>query len=480
MDDSPSSTAPIPRPISRKRSKSVTWDDIASTASSASSRSSSAKRQRRTNSSAEREFNFQFASEDEFEHWDVPERYKLVKVLGKGSYGEVAEAYDKITERKVAIKRMPDVLSEETDAIRMFREIFILRRLKHKHVCDLVDILKPPKDLKEFRDVYMVFEFLDTDLYKLLQSEQYLTDEHVQSFLYQLLCGIKHIHAANCIHRDLKPANILLNEDCTLKICDFGLSRVMPKKNSSSSSLLPKSPMPLKKSSSGGAITTSSSSRKSKNKAGRPQQLNRSMTKHVVTRWYRSPELILLQNYDTAVDIWSAGCIFAELLSMQKKNVSDYRKRRALFPGKSCFPLTGRGSSPYNDSYDQLNVIFDVIGTPSKEDYVEFANVGGYLEKLERKRPKDLKKDMWPGCDDRAIDLLLRMLTFNPKRRISVDDALKHPFLKSYAEKCSSKTENGDVPTIDDFPNLPDNISSDALKVIVHREMMDFCREKGE
>jgi len=304
--------------------------------------------------------------EDEFEHWEVPDRYKLVKILGKGSYGEVAEAFDRTTKRKVAIKRMPDVLSEETDARRMFREIFILRRLKHKHVCDLVDILKPPQDLKAFKDVYMVFEFLDTDLYKLLQSEQYLTDEHVQSFLYQLLCGIKHIHAANCIHRDLKPANILLNEDCTLKICDFGLSRVMPKskKSSSSSSMLPKSPLPSNKSSSrtSSSSSSSSSSNKTTNTGSRPQKLNRSMTKHVVTRWYRSPELILLQNYDTAVDVWSAGCIFAELLSMQKKNVKDYRKRRALFPGKSCFPLTGRGSSPYNDSYDQLNVIFDVIG----------------------------------------------------------------------------------------------------------------------
>ena len=476
MDDSSPGSAPIPRPISRKRSKSVTWDDIASTASS-SSRSSSAKRQRRTNSSAEREFNFQFAA-DEFEHWDVPERYELVKVLGKGSYGEVAEAYDRITKRKVAIKRMPDVLSDETDAIRMFREIFILRRLKHKHVINLVDILKPPKELKDFKDVYMVFEFLDTDLYKLLQSEQYLTDEHVQSFLYQLLCGLKHIHAANCIHRDLKPANILLNEDCTLKICDFGLSRVMPKKKSSSSSskssLLPKSPMPSKK-------TSTSSTRAI---AGRPQRLNRSMTKHVVTRWYRCPELILLQNYDTAVDVWSAGCIFAELLSMQKKNVSDYRKRRALFPGKSCFPLTGRGSSPFNDSYDQLNVIFDVIGTPNKADYAGFENVGGYLEKLEKKPRKDLKKTMWPGCDDRAIDLLQRMLTFNPRRRISVDDALKHPFLKSYADKCSRLEDRAEkeIPTIDDFPDLPRNISSDALKAIVHREMMDYCKqkEKGE
>ena len=116
-------------------------------------------------------------------------------------------------------------------------------------------------------------------------------------------------------------------------------------------------------------------------------------------------------------------------------------------------------------------------GTPKKEDYAEFSNVAGYLEKLETKTPKNLKKDMWPGCDDRAIDLLLRMLAFNPKRRISVNDALRHPFLKSYADKV--RKDGGIVPKqIDDFPDLPENLSSDALKAIVHKEMMDFCKEK--
>ncbi|CAN0340556.1 unnamed protein product, partial [Laminaria digitata] len=100
----------------------------------------------------------------------------------------------------------------------------------------------------------------------------------------------------------------------------------------------------------------------------RQRTLKRQLTKHVVTRWYRAPELILLQDYNNAVDVWSLGCILAELLSMQKESAPTSQERSALFPGKSCFPLSAEKPSSYSDRLDQLNVIFDVIGTPSRED----------------------------------------------------------------------------------------------------------------
>ncbi|CAN0431778.1 unnamed protein product, partial [Ectocarpus fasciculatus] len=158
--------------------------------------------------------------------------------------------------------------------------------------------------------------------------------------------------------------------------------------------------------------------------------LKRQLTKHVVTRWYRAPELILLQDYNNAVDMWSLGCILAELLSMQKESFPTSQERNALFPGKSCFPLSAEKPSSYSDALDQLNVIFDVIGTPSREDIQDLGEVRQYLARLAYKPPLDLR-DKYAGASRLALDLLSRMLRFNPSRRITIDEALEHPYLAS-------------------------------------------------
>ncbi|GMI16567.1 hypothetical protein TrLO_g726, partial [Triparma laevis f. longispina] len=237
------------------------------------------------------------------------------------------------------------------------------------------------------------------------------------------------------------PANILLNEDCSLKICDFGLARAVGSESMAQSSTDPSTP---NKNDTKQSQTTSSSSTSSPraNASGsaspagsptdagpRPKGLTRQLTKHVVTRWYRAPELILLQNYDSAVDIWSLGCIFAELLSMQEGSVPSYQDRQPLFPGKSCFPLSADRPTSYADQVDQLNVIFDVIGTPSEEDISSIGNVREYLKKL---KPKDTKRldTYYKAADSQAIDLLSKMLKFNPAKRVTVDQAIEHPFLK--------------------------------------------------
>lgn len=153
--------------------------------------------------------------------------------------------------------------------------------------------------------------------------------------------------------------------------------------------------------------------------------LTRQLTKHVVTRWYRAPELILIQPYTTAVDIWSMGCIFAELLSMQEGSVPGYQDRTPLFPGGACYPLSGDTDS--EERLDQLNVIFGVIGTPSKEEIAEVGNSNEYLKKLKHIKAKSLK-DIYPAADPNALDLLHNMLKFNPKQRCTAGEALQHKF----------------------------------------------------
>lgn len=169
------------------------------------------------------------AKKTDFDKWDVGNRYELKRILGRGSYGEVAQAVDlhaavlqkmnpelsqtqnHYTHRNstyVAVKKISKAFDQEVDAIRLFREMHILRRLRgHECVIQLIDVVQPrSSDLKHFNDLYLVFEYVDTDLYKLIMSPQYLTTEHIQTFLYQMLVGLKYIHSSSVIHRDLKPA----------------------------------------------------------------------------------------------------------------------------------------------------------------------------------------------------------------------------------------------------------------------------------
>lgn len=179
--------------------------------------------------------------------------------------------------------------------------------------------------------------------------------------------------------------SILLNEDCTLKICDFGLARIVH-----DSKISPTSTSHFRRENYGTGIEGGVSAQATAAKAtvqdvtdeashitGVPRHnLSRQLTKHVVTRWYRAPELILIQPYASAVDIWSIGCIFGELLSMQEGSVPSYQDRVPLFPGGSCFPLSGDNiSSSTDERLDQLSVIFSVIGMPSEEDLKSIGKV---------------------------------------------------------------------------------------------------------
>lgn len=292
----------------------------------------------------------------------IDERYEPIKAIGKGAYGVVCSAKDLKTGEKVAIKKITNAFENLIDARRTLREMVLLRHLRHDNIIAVKNMIKTPV-YKGHNDVYIVYELMDTDLHQIIRSSQPLTDEHFQFFTYQILRGLKYVHSAHVLHRDLKPSNVLLNASCDLKIADFGLAR------------------------------TSTES-------------NNFMTEYVVTRWYRAPELLLsCDTYDSAIDVWSAGCMVAEMLL-----------RKPLLPGR--------------DYIDQLKLIIKTLGTPSSDelDFITAPKARAYIEALPKSPKPDLRR-MFPGASALAVDLVRKMLEFDPRRRISVDDALKHPWL---------------------------------------------------
>jgi len=309
-------------------------------------------------------------------------KYEFIKTIGNGAYGVVISANDTSTDTKVAIKKITNAFDDLVDAKRIVREIRLLRSLSHENVIKIVDIL-PPTSVEDFNDVYIVSELMETDLHKVIYSRQALSNDHIQYFLYQLLCAMKYIHSASVIHRDLKPSNILLNANCDLKICDFGLSRV-------------------------------------------DQQGGQPMTEYVVTRWYRAPEIMLAcQSYTAAIDMWSIGCIFGEMLN-----------RKPLFPG--------------TDYINQLKLIAKFVGTPGEADldFITNPKAKTFMINLPRYEPVDLV-EQFPTATREALDLLEKMLNFNPSRRITVQEALEHEYLSSLHEIESETIANAAIDCSD-------------------------------
>eukprot|EP00466_Bigelowiella_natans_P016086 jgi/Bigna1/135804/aug1.31_g10512 len=299
--------------------------------------------------------------------FDVEGHYEFVRPVGYGAYGIVCAAKNTVTGKEVAIKKIAKALSNKTETKRTLREIKILSSFRHENILKIEDLIKPPS-FDKFEDVYIVSELMDTDLHKIINSDQQLSQGHVQYFVYQILRGLKYIHSAHVLHRDLKPSNLLLNSNCDLKICDFGLARVANPEESRSEKFL---------------------------------------TEYVATRWYRAPEIMLSwKEYTKAIDIWSVGCIFAEILG-----------RKPLFPGE--------------DYMNQIHLIIKVLGTPSKEDteYIASAKAKAYVRNFPLQAGIPFRK-LYPHATNEALDLLSKMLTFSPEKRITVDQALQHPFLE--------------------------------------------------
>lgn len=403
-------------------------------------------------------------SSSSIKEWEpILDKYVPKKLLGSGSYGQVIEAEEKGTGKLVAIKRVPGLFEDLIDTKRVLREITLLRFMKNENIVELLDIVYDKKN-PEFDTIFLIFECLKSDLKKIIKSSHHLNIMDIKILMYKILCGLKYIHSCSVLHRDLKPGNILLNDNYIVKICDFGLARCVNKEeeeedNEESHSGLdinkltqkgyPKKGGDLNNTTiSSSSSTTSTQSQSMSNTVGpkRPPMLKDLKKKqnqqvlscHVVTRWYRAPELILIESdYTGAIDVWSVGCIFAELMMMIKENAPTFIDRTPLFPGKFCFPLSPPGSKKVrlnehgfpNEKSDQLSVIFDVIGTPSEDDidFITDENALLYLKSL-KERPKKNLQQKFPGSPPEAIDLLGKMLIFNPSKRIKVNEALEHPF----------------------------------------------------
>ena len=286
-------------------------------------------------------------------------KYTRTSKLGEGTYGVVYRAKDQKGQEIYALKKIRLQAEEEGIPSTAIREISLLKELAHVNIVKLYEVLHNPKKLT------LVFEYVEQDLKKVIDKTngKGLDMPLVKSYLYQLLRGVDHIHKNKVLHRDLKPQNLLITKDDIVKIADFGLARGygIPVKN---------------------------------------------YTHEVVTLWYRPPDVLLgNKTYGTTVDMWSIGCIFAEMVS-----------------GKPLF--TGNSES------DQLKKIFEIKGTPN-DNYAsslkELSEWGVGDNNFENYPEKNMK-ELFPNLDSEGLDLLQKFLQLEPEKRISADEALKHPF----------------------------------------------------
>ena len=355
--------------------------------------------------------------------------YEILSKAGEGAYGCVMQAIDKRSGKEVAIKQMSDVFENIIDGKRILREIVLLRQLSHPNIVNLIDVFVPGNNIKKFNTIYLVLEYVPSDLKKVFKKSGFMTEEEVVKVMYQMLLGLNSIHSAGVWHRDLKPANVLLGKDNEIKICDFGLARSVEQSFSA-----------LK------GMTSVHEIVNEKVSEGKPK-LKTKLTSHVVTRWYRAPELILIEkDYNLKIDIWSMGCIFAELLRMVKGNVDSVVQRKAIFPGESCFPLSpdpkavvGKTGFAVGEK-DQLRVILQKLGSPSDEqlEFITDKNAKDYIKAMGQ-FPKIELAAMFPKSSAEAIDLLNKCLTFNPKLRPSTQDLFNHPLFKSVRDPVLEK-----------------------------------------
>ncbi|KAJ9128102.1 hypothetical protein QFC24_000393 [Naganishia onofrii] len=348
--------------------------------------------------------------------YTIAQPYAFVKELGQGAYGCVISARHETSGEMCAVKKITNIFSKKILTKRCLREIKLLHHFRgHKNITCLydMDIVPDPPGTWNFNEVYLYEELMEADLHAIIRSGQPLSDAHFQSFLYQTLCGLKYIHSANVLHRDLKPGNLLVNADCELKICDFGLARGFQE---------------------GGSAETG--------QAG-------FMTEYVATRWYRAPEIMLsFANYNSSIDMWSVGCILAELLG-----------GRPIFKGR--------------DYVDQLNQILNVLGTPTEDTLrrVGSPRAQDYIRSLPIK-PRQPWHQLYPKANPLALDLLSKLLCFDPAKRISCEEALNHPYLAVWHDPADEPV----CPATFDFGFEAED-STEGMKAMIITEVAAFRQQ---
>lgn len=293
-----------------------------------------------------------------------PDHYEEINVIGNGAYGTVYKARDTLSDTIVAIKKVKLALTEDGVPMSVLREISLLKQLgkaNHPNIVRLLDICHGQRLDREMV-LYLVFEHVDQDLNLYIERcpPPGLAPDRIKDIMWQILSGVDFLHSHRIVHRDLKPQNILVSREGSVKLADFGLARIYD-----FSSLL---------------------------------------TTVVVTLWYRSPEILLGTTYATPVDLWSCGCILAELFL-----------RRPLFPGQY--------------EVDQLGKIFGVLGTPSEAEWPPNSSVVREAFSVQQSQGLD---SLMAGLDPQALDLLKKLLVFSSDQRISAGKALLHPYFSEF------------------------------------------------
>ncbi|KAF9495057.1 mitogen-activated protein kinase [Pleurotus eryngii] len=347
--------------------------------------------------------------------FNVGSQYQVLDVVGEGAYGIVCSALHKPSGRKVAIKKIAP-FDHSMFCLRTLRELKLLKFLSEagvsENIISILDLVKPPS-LEAFKEVYLIQELMETDMHRVIRTQD-LSDDHAQYFIYQTLRALKALHSADVIHRDLKPSNLLLNANCDLKVCDFGLARSV--------------------------------------KTAEPSGTETGfMTEYVATRWYRAPEIMLtFKQYTKAIDVWSVGCILAEMLS-----------GKPLFPGR--------------DYHHQLSLILDVLGTPTLDEFyaITTRRSRDYIRALPFRKRKPFAT-LFPNANPLAIDFLTKTLTFDPKKRITVEEALAHPYLEAYHDPDDEPVAPPLDPEFFEFDLHKDDISREQLKELLYEEIMSF------
>ncbi|KAM7384255.1 hypothetical protein PAMA_011550 [Pampus argenteus] len=316
-------------------------------------------------------------------------KYDIKKRLGKGAYGIVWKAVDRQSGEIVAVKKIFDAFRNRTDAQRTFREIMFLQEFgDHPNIVKLLNVVRAQND----KDIYLIFEYMDTDLHAVIKKGTLLKDIHKRYVMYQLLKAIKFLHSGNVIHRDKKPSNVLLDTDCVVKLCDFGLARSLNQIQEDSG--------------------------------------NPALTEYVATRWYRAPEILLgSTRYTKGVDMWSLGCILGEMLL-----------GKALFPGTSTI--------------NQIEKIMSAIQHPSPDDVLAIKSEYGssVIQRMLLKPQVPLEDLLQPSVPPDALDLLRGLLVFNPDKRLTAEQALQHPYVARFHNPAKEPALNYDVvlPVDDD------------------------------
>jgi len=337
--------------------------------------------------------------------WEVPAKYLNLTPVGSGAYGQVCSAVDSEVAGsdgallKVAIKKIARPFQSAVHAKRTYRELRMLKHMNHENIVGLIDCFTPVGSIDSFTDVYMVMPLMGADLNNIIKTQK-LSDDHVQFLVYQIVRGMKYVHSAGIIHRDLKPSNIAVNEDCELKILDFGLAR--------------------------------------------PTETE--MTGYVATRWYRAPEIMLnWMHYNQTVDIWSVGCIMAEMLT-----------------GKTLFPGT--------DHIDQLTRILQLVGKPDDRLLTKLGSdeARNYIRSLPAMEKKNFSS-VFSGASPMAIDLLESMLELDADKRITAEQTLAHPYLAQYADPSDEPDSPPYDQTFEDF-----DVSVQEWKEYMWKEISGF------